>query len=116
MSFLFAIFRILCIQTTNFGDFQGLQQVSVEELAELVTDCGVLSLDNHELADEFLKHGFIVTGDGKEGQIILHKAECQPRDHELERMQSLVVDAYAPYSPKSFKAHPFAQELVRDGT
>lgn len=100
----------------QFWDFQGLQQVSVEELAELVTDCGVLSLDNHELADEFLKHGFIVTGDGKEGQIILHKAECKPRDHELERLQSLVVDAYAPYSPKSFKAHPFAQELVRDGT
>jgi len=91
--------------------------VSIEELVELVTDCGVLVVDNPRLANELKKRGFMVREeDGKHGNIVLHKTECEPPECDLKRLQSLVVDAYAPYSPKaSLRSHPFAEDLEKHG-
>lgn len=89
--------------------------MSIDELVELVTDCGVLVVDNPRLANELQKRGFTVTeGDGKDGSIVLHKTECEPPESDLKRLQSLVVDAYAPYSPKaSLRPNPFAPDLEK---
>ncbi|KAG0581271.1 hypothetical protein KC19_4G238500 [Ceratodon purpureus] len=93
---------------------EGLQDVSIDELVELVTDCGVLVVDNPRLSDELKKRGYMVTGEGKGGKIVLHKTECEPPENDLRRLQSLVVDPYAPYSPKaSVRPHPFAEDLQR---
>lgn len=92
--------------------------MSIDEMVELVTDCGVVIVDNARLSNELKKRGFLITEDqGKGGKIVLHKAEHEPEENDLKRMQSLVVDAYAPYSPKAaLKPHPFAEDLVRHGT
>lgn len=89
--------------------------MSVDELVELVTDCGVVIVDNPRLSNELKRRGFLVTEDhGKDGKFVLHKAEHKPEENYLQRTQSLVVDAYAPYSPKaSLNHHPFAEDLVR---
>jgi hypothetical protein len=94
---------------------EGLQQVSIQDLVELVTDCGVLVVSNSKLANELTKKGFMVTEqDNNKGNIVLHKTECEPPESDLLRLQSLVVDAYAPYSPKAaMKRHPFAQDLEK---
>jgi hypothetical protein len=86
--------------------------LSVDELVELVTDCGVLIVDNPNLSDELQKRGFMVTEEGEGGKVVLHKTECEPPENDLQRLQSLVVDPYAPYSPKaSVRPHPFAEDL-----
>lgn len=92
--------------------------MTVKELVELVTDCGVLVVSNSKLANELTKKGFMVTEqDNNKGNIVLHKTECEPPESDLLRLQSLVVDAYAPYSPKAAmkSRHPFAQDLDRHG-
>ena len=97
---------------------QDLQQVSIDELVELVTDCGVVIVDNPRLSNELKNRGFVMTEEHeKDGKIVLHKAEHEPEANDIMRTQSLVVDAYAPYSPKaSLKPHPFAEDLARHGT
>jgi hypothetical protein len=102
----------------TFSFNQELQQVSIDELVELVTDCGVVIVDNPRLSNELKRRGFLVTEDhGKDGKFVLHKAEHKPEENDLQRTQSLVVDAYAPYSPKALlNPHPFAEDLVRHGT
>lgn len=88
--------------------------VSIDELVGLVTDCGVLVVDSPGLLDELEKRGFMVVEEGEGGKVVLHKTECEPPETDLKRLQSLVVDAYAPYSPKaSVRPHPFAEDLVR---
>jgi hypothetical protein len=90
--------------------------VSIDELVGLVTDCGVLVVDSPGLLDELEKRGFMVVEEGKGGKVVLHKTECEPPETDLKRLQSLVVDAYAPYSPKaSIRPHPFAEDLQRHG-
>jgi hypothetical protein len=94
-----------------------LKQVTLEQLVDLVTDCGVVAVESRELAEQLLQRGFVMNEDVEDKRtLVLHKAQHAPEQNDLERMQSLVVDAYAPYSPKSNKSHhPFAQDLVRHG-
>lgn len=88
--------------------------MSIDELVGLVTDCGVLVVDSPGLLDELQKRGFMVVEEGEGGKVVLHKTECEPPETDLKRLQSLVVDAYAPYSPKaSVRPHPFAEDFVR---
>lgn len=84
---------------------------------DLVTDCGVVAVESRDLAEQLLQRGFVMNEDVEDKRtLVLHKAQHAPEQNDLERMQSLVVDAYAPYSPKSNKSHhPFAQDLVRHG-
>lgn len=93
---------------------EDLRQVSIDQLAELVTDSGVVVMDSPELSMEFQKRGFVTAEGGKDGKIVMQKGEYEAEESDLKRMQSLVVDAYAPYSPRApRKTHPFAEELER---
>ena len=91
--------------------------MSVDELVELVTECGVLVVEDPRLLHELKKRGFMITQEEKGGKVVLHKTECEGPENDLKRLQSLVVDAYAPYSPKASvrHPHPFAQDFERHG-
>lgn len=89
--------------------------MSIEKLVELVAEGGSLIVDSQEVADELLNRGFVVNDHCHDGTLVLHRRADAPERNDLERMQSLVVDAYSPYSPKSPTAHPFSKDLLRHG-
>jgi len=88
----------------------------MEQLVELVTNCSVVIVDNPKLSNELNIRGLVTSEDGKGGKFVLRKAQQAPEENDIKRTQSLVVDAYSPYSPKaSLRPHPFAEDLARHG-
>ena len=48
----------------------------------------------------------MITQEEKGRKVVLYKTECEGPENDLKRLQSLVVDAYAPYSPKASVRQP----------